>query len=90
MVNSTTLWSKFEEELKRLVSVQDVRIRAVPTDAPPGCHSVCFEIPDSAGNGRLVLQAIFCNQPAPVEVRLLKAAAGLAGVVLQLASAHDA
>ena len=90
MVNSTTLWSKFEEELKRLVSVQDVRIRAVPADAPPGCHSVCFEIPDSAGNGRLVLQAIFCNQPAPVEVRLLKAAAGLAGVVLQLASAHDA
>ena len=90
MASSTTLWSKFEEELKRLVSVQDVRIRAVPANAPPGCHSVCFEIPDSGGNGRLVLQAIFCNQPAPVEVRLLKAAAGLAGVVLQLASAHDA
>jgi CheY-like chemotaxis protein len=92
MSNSTTLWSKFEDELRRLVSLQDVRIRAVAATAPPGCNSVCFDIPDSGRNGRLILQAIFDRgrQPCPVEVRLLKAAAGLASVVLELASTNDA
>ena len=39
-----------------LVEVQKEAQRARVRASPAGCHSVCFEIPDSAGNGRLVLR----------------------------------
>ena len=92
MAGSTTLCSKFEDELKRLMHLKDIRIGAVPLTAPAGCRSLCYPIPDAGGGRRHVLQAIVDGgrRLDPVEIRLLKAAAGLAGIVLGLATTHDA
>jgi CheY-like chemotaxis protein len=91
MTESTSLCAKFEEELKRLMQVKAIRIGAVPpAAAPAGCKSVRYPIPGAASE--LVLQAIIDERRRldPVEVRLLKAAAGLAGIVLSLAAGHEA
>jgi CheY-like chemotaxis protein len=92
MAGSTTLCSKFEDELKRLMHVKDIRIGAVPLTAPAGCRSFSYPIPDAGDGSRRVLQAIVeaGRRLDPVEIRLLKAAAGLAGIVLGLATTHDA
>jgi hypothetical protein len=84
--NGPALRVKLQEEIGRLVHLQEVRIRAVPDRTPAGCESMCFNIP-TAGSSGFVLQAVFPrgHQPSPVEVRLLKAAAALASVALELA-----
>ena len=84
--NGPALRVKLQEEIGRLVHVHEVRIRAVPDRTPAGCESMCFSIP-TAGRSGFVLQAVFPrgHDPSPVEVRLLKAAAALASVVLELA-----
>ena len=86
--NGEALCARFEAELGHLVPVRAIRICASPTPAPPGCESAAFGIPGS-GSGDLFLQVVFepGHHPAAAEMRLLKAAAALASVVLDLTGA---
>jgi hypothetical protein len=78
--------SRFEQGLRQLLPVRDVRIRQAPVIPDEGSDSIYFRIP-GASPGQPVLQAVFEpeHQPSGVEFRLLKAAASLAAVVLQFA-----
>ena len=80
------LRTSFENELRRIVSVRDVQIRAKPVIAERGAESVYFTVPHGSGV-RPILQATFEPGYAPtaMEFRLLKAAASLAAVVLEFA-----
>ena len=78
----------FERGLRSLVQVSDVQIRdAVPAVPVDGSESVCFTIP--TGGAPAMLQATFPRhyEPAEEEFRLLKAAATMAGLVIQFAQA---
>ena len=65
--------------------VQDIQIRATPLIAEKGAESIYFSVSQRLGSRR-ILQAIFEPGYAPTEMefRLLKAAASLAAVVLEL------
>jgi CheY-like chemotaxis protein len=78
----------YEDGLRQLVSAREVKIRAVPAQALDGSDSVYFTVP-TGGHSRVVLQATFepNYEPAEEEFRLLKAAAMVAGVVLEYESA---
>lgn len=78
--------SSFEQGLRGLLPVKDVQILDTPFLPGGGAESVYFSIPGTAGQ-RSILQAIFERdyQPTAKEFRLLKAAAGLAAVILEFA-----
>ena len=84
--NGATLWSSFESEVSALVRAREVRIRAVPVRGSGGCQSLYFRIPTATG-AEHGLHAVFERgyRPTATEFRLLKAAASLAAVVLELA-----
>ena len=88
--NSATLWSAFESEVSALVRAKEVRIRAVPVRAPGGCQSLYFNIPTSTGPD-YGLHIVFERgyRPTAAEFRLLKSAASLASVVIDLAPAAE-
>ena len=88
--NGRRLWSIFESEVCALVKAKEVRIRALPM-AAGGCQSLYFRIPSAAASGH-GLRVLFepGYRPTPDEFRLLKAAASLAAVVLDLAPADEA
>ena len=89
--NGRALWSIFEREVCALVRAPEVRIRAVPVPAAGGCQSLYFRIPSAAGSEH-GLHVVFERgyRPTAAEFRLLKAAASLASVVLDLAPAGEA
>jgi len=89
--NGRKLWSTFESEVCALVKAREVRIRALSMAAVGGCESLCFRIPSAAASGH-GLHVVFepGYRPTPTECRLLKAAASLASVVLDLAPADEA
>jgi hypothetical protein len=89
--NGAALWSSFEAEVCALVRAKEVRIRAVPVRAAGGCQSLYFRIPSAAGSEH-GLHVVFerGHRPTAAEFRLLKAAASLASVVLDLAPAGEA
>jgi hypothetical protein len=89
--NGTTLRSKFETELRAMVRAKDVSIRTVPVRAAGGCQSLYFKIP-STGDPEHALHIVFerGHRPSAAEFRLLKAAATLAAVVLDLSPAGEA
>ncbi len=74
----------FERELRRVIPVRDIQLRARPVIAEQGVESVHFAVPYGSGD-RLILQAIFDpgHVPTALEFKLLKAAASLAAVVLE-------
>ena len=78
----------FESEVSALVRAKEVRIRAMPVRAAGGCQSLYFRIPSAAG-AEHGLHVVFERgyRPTAAEFRLLKAAASLAAVVLDLAPA---
>ena len=84
--NGVGLWSLFEAELEALVRAREVRIRAVPVRTTGGCQSLYFGIP-SVTRARHGLHVVFERgyRPTAAEFRLLKAAASMAAVVLDLA-----
>jgi hypothetical protein len=90
VANGAPLRSSFESEVCELVRAKEVRIRAVPVRAPGGCQSLYFNIP-SAGGSEHGLHVVFERgyRPTAAEFRLLKAAASLAAVVLDLAPAPE-
>ena len=80
------LRTSFENELRRVLPVRDIRIRETPVIAERGAESVYFTVPHGSGT-RPILQAIFEPDYAPtmMDFRLLKAAASLAAAVLEFA-----
>jgi len=80
------LRGRFEQEVRRLLRVRDVRIRQTPAIAERGADSVYFTIPSGSATPP-ILQAVFDPDYTPTasEFRLLKAAARLAAVVLEFA-----
>jgi hypothetical protein len=88
--NGGALRSLFETEVRALVGAKDVRIRAVPVRASGGCQSLYFSIP-TATAPHYGLHAVFERgyRPTAAEFRLLKAAASLAAVVLDLTPAGE-
>jgi CheY-like chemotaxis protein len=89
--NGRRLWSLFESEVCALVTAKEVRIRALPVAAAGGCQSLYFRIP-TAAESEHGLHVVFERgyRPTAAEFRLLKAAASLASVVLDLAPADEA
>jgi CheY-like chemotaxis protein len=88
--NGPALRSLFETEVGALVRAKDVRIRAVPVRASGGCQSLYFSIPTVTGP-RFGLHVVFERgyRPTAAEFVLLKAAASLAAVVLDLTPAGE-
>ena len=80
----------FESEVCALVGAKEVRIRALPVAAAGGCQSLYFRIP-TAAESEHGLHVVFERgyRPTAAEFRLLKAAASLASVVLDLAPAGE-
>jgi hypothetical protein len=87
--NGRRLWTIFESEVRALVKAREVRIRELPM-AAGGCQSLYFSIPSAAASEHC-LHVVFESgyRPTPAEFRLLKAAASLASVVLDLAPAGE-
>ena len=84
--NGAALESLLEAEIETLVRAREVRIRALPIRETSGYQSVYFSIPSVAAPEH-GLHAVFDrgHQPTGAEFRLLRAAASLAAVVLDLA-----
>jgi CheY-like chemotaxis protein len=82
--------ARFEQGLRSLLPLRDVRIRETPVAPSGGSESIYFTVP-VASESQPVLQAIFepDHQPSAVEFRFLKAAASLAAVVLEFAPLAD-
>jgi len=82
------LRSVYELGLQQLVSAREVRILTAPTPPADGTEAVYFRIP-TEDSSLTVLQATFESdyEPAEEEFRLLKAAALVAGAVLQFETA---
>ena len=80
------LRGSFERELRRILPVRDIQIRATPVIPERGAESIYFTVPHGTGE-RPILQAIFDPEhiPSAMDFRLLKAAANLAAVVLEFA-----
>jgi hypothetical protein len=81
---SLTRRAAFERGVRELVAARDVRLRNAAGGALEGETTVCFSVPAAAGVGT-VLQATFASGAEPTRevLRLLRAAAGLAGVLLE-------
>lgn len=84
--NGAALRSMLEAEIETLVRAREVRIRALPIRETSGCQAVYFSIPSVAAPEH-GLHVVFDrgHQPTGAELRLLRAAASLAAVVLDLA-----
>lgn len=84
--NGASLRAAFEDEIRALVRAKEVRIRAVPMRTAGGCQSLYFNIPsqtETAYGLHIVFERGY--RPTSAEFRLLKAAASLAAVILDLA-----
>jgi hypothetical protein len=81
---------RFESELRRLLPRRDVQIRPTPMLAQPGVESIYFTLGQRSNSSR-ILQVSFESGSAPsdAEFRLLKAAASLASVALEIASLSE-
>ena len=84
--NGAALRTLLEAEIETLVRAREVRIRALPIREASGCQSVSFSIPSVAAPEH-GLHVVFDrgHRPTGAEFRLLRAAASLAAVVLDLA-----
>jgi hypothetical protein len=85
---STAARVRFEQELRRVLAARDVLIRHTPVVSADGAESVYFSIPGASGS---ILQVIFeqNHEPSATEFELLKAAARLAAVVLEVAPSRE-
>jgi PilZ domain len=82
----SSLRTRFEQELRRLLPVREIKIRQTPMIPSERTESVYFTVP-RASISRPILQAVFepDYQPSATEFRILKAAAGVAAVILEFA-----
>ena len=79
-----------ERNIRRLVAAREIQIREEPIAASPGGVSMSFSAPTISGS-RAIVQALFDrgSEPTPLERKLLRAAAGLAAVVLDFDEGSD-
>jgi CheY-like chemotaxis protein len=82
--------ARFEQELQKLLPVREIKIRQTPVIPDDRIESVYFTVPRVSGS-QSILQAVFepDYQPSAMEFRLMKAAAGMAAVVLECAPIFD-
>jgi CheY-like chemotaxis protein len=82
--------AKFEQGLRRLMPLRDVQIRQAPISPNDQDDSVYFNVPHESGVNA-IMQVVFerHHQPSSNEFKLLKAAAGVAGVVLEFAPLQE-
>jgi hypothetical protein len=88
--SGSTLRTRFEQELRRLLPVREIKIRQMPVIPVDRTESVYFTVPRASG-ARPILQAVFepDYEPSAMEFRLMKAAAGVAAVILEFAPLRD-
>jgi len=81
---------RFEHELRRLLPSRDVQIRTTPAMAPRGVEAIYFTLDPRTASPR-ILQVSFESGSAPsdAEFRLLKTAASLAAVALEIAGMSE-
>lgn len=81
---------RFETELRRLLPGRDIQIRSKPSMAATA-ESIYFTL-DKGGGSPRILQVTFeaGSAPSEMEFRLLKTAASLASVALEIAQLSDA
>jgi CheY-like chemotaxis protein len=82
--------AKFEHGLRRLMPLREVQLRHKPLAPGEQEDSVYFNVPHESGV-QAVMQVVFerNHQPSAQEFKLLKAAAGMAGVVLEFAPLQE-
>lgn len=82
--------AKFEQGLRRLMPLRDVQLRQAPITPKDQDDSVYFNVPHESGVSA-IMQVVFerHHQPSSNEFKLLKAAAGVAGVVLEFAPLQE-
>ena len=82
---------RFEAELRRLLPGRDIQIRATPSITQKGQDAIYFTL-DQRRDSQRVLQVTFESGTAPseLEFKLLKTAANLATVALDIARMSDA
>jgi hypothetical protein len=82
--------AKFEQGLRRLMPLRDVQLRQAPVSPNDQDDSVYFNVPHESGVSA-IMQVVFerHHQPSSNEFKLLKAAAGVAGVVLEFAPLQE-
>jgi CheY-like chemotaxis protein len=84
--SDSSLCARFEQELRLLLPIREIKIRRTPVIPNEQTESVYFTVPRASGS-RPILQAVFEQdyQPSAMEFRILKAAAGVAAVILEFA-----
>ena len=82
--------AKFEQGLRKLMPLRDVQLRQAPISPTAQDDSVYFNVPHESGVSA-IMQVVFerHHQPSSHEFKLLKAAAGVAGVVLEFAPLQE-
>ena len=84
--SDASLRARFEQELRQLLPVREIKLRRTPVIPDETTESVYFTVPRASGS-RPILQAVFEPDylPSAMEFRILKAAAGVAAVILEFA-----
>ncbi len=84
--SDASLRARFEQELRQLLPVREIKLRRTPVIPDETTESVYFTVPRASGS-RPILQAVFEPDylPSAIEFRILKAAAGVAAVILEFA-----
>jgi hypothetical protein len=82
--------AKFEQGLRQLMPLREVQLRQTPAHPQEQEDSVYFNVPHESGVNA-IMQVVFerHHQPSSNEFKLLKAAAGIAGVVLEFAPLQE-
>jgi hypothetical protein len=82
--------AKFEQGLCQMMPLREVQLRQAPVSPEERDDSVYFNVPHESGVSA-IMQVVFerHHQPSSNEFKLLKAAAGVAGVVLEFAPLQE-
>jgi CheY-like chemotaxis protein len=82
--------AKFEQGLRQLMPLREVQIRQASVNPEQQDDSVYFNVPHESGVSA-IMQVVFERhyQPSSNEFKLLKAAAGVAGVILEFAPLQE-
>ena len=82
--------AKFEQGLRQMMPLREVQLRQAPVSPEERDDSVYFNVPHESGVSA-IMQVVFerHHQPSSNEFKLLKAAAGVAGVVLEFAPLQE-
>jgi len=82
--DQSSLRTVLERAVRKVVTAPDIQVRDVPREPNDGSESIYFTIPTRVGP-QPILQAMFARgaEPSDLDLRVLKAAAGVAAVALE-------